>query len=89
MKNTMGIDYKEVEIFVSQIDRGRVTILRGGFSSDDPVTYMDEVVSDYVQNKLHNQFIEIHMDTPQVRVIIEGINELPYISYEEYKQKRK
>lgn len=57
---------------------GKLAILRGGLQSENPVAYMNEAVSEYVGHELHNQFIEIHMDTPWVRVIVSEINELDY-----------
>lgn len=72
--------YPDVDMFQQKIDKGRGTlsILRGGWNHPNPKTYMDEVVSQYVEGKLYNEFIEVHLDIPQVRVIIEGINELDY-----------
>jgi hypothetical protein len=52
--------------------------LRGGLNTNNPTEVMDNAVSRYVDGALHNQFIEIHLDNPWVRVIISGINELDY-----------
>jgi hypothetical protein len=60
---------------------GMMAILFGGMNSQNPKAYMDNAVTDYLQkhgNPLHNQFVEIHMDNPWLRVIVIGINELPY-----------
>lgn len=56
----------------------RLVVLRGGLGEADPQQFMDDVVSDYVQHYGHNQFIEHFLDNPWVRVLIFGINELPY-----------
>lgn len=60
---------------------GRMVILFGGMNSNNPKAYMDNAVTDYLQkhgNPLHNQFVEIHMDNPWLRVILIGINNLPF-----------
>ncbi len=63
--------------------KGKIAILRGGLNSDNPIAVMNNAVSQYVERELHNQFVEIHMDNPWVRVILSGINEL---EYEEFKK---
>jgi hypothetical protein len=82
---------KEVEIFEQPlIDknnkvRGKMAILRGGLRSPNPVAVMNTAVSNYVEREPHNQFIEINMDNPWLRVVISGINE---VDYEEFKDQR-
>lgn len=69
--------HKDVEIKEFHVEKGCViTILRGGLNR--PKSYMDNVVCEYVGHAIHNQFIEIFMDNPYVRVIITGINDLNY-----------
>lgn len=61
--------------------KGRVAVLFGGMNSANPKAYMDNAVYDYLHKQgdsLHNQFVEIHMDNPWTRVIVTGINDLPY-----------
>ena len=72
--------FPDVDIYQSPLkDSSSVLyILRGGWNNPFPKLYMDEVVREFVGSTLHNQFIEIHLDIPQVRVIIVGINDLPY-----------
>ena len=65
---------------------GPVTILRGGWTRPDAKTYMDEAVRQFVENRLINQFVEIHLDIPQVRVIVEGINDLNYVPIREFNE---
>lgn len=64
---------------------GKVAILRGGLNTDNPTAVMNNAVSTYVGTKGHNQFIEIHLDNPWVRVVIGGINE---VKYDEFKDQR-
>ena len=78
--------FKDVQIIESNLQGGgRIAIIRGGFNSPNPKEYMDNVVIDYVQNHLYNEFIEEHLDNPYVRVIITGIDELSYYSYDKRK----
>ncbi len=72
--------YPDVDVYQQLIAEGlaRLTILRGGWTKDYPKQYMDVVVSEFMEGRLHNQFVEIHLDIPQVRVIIEGINDIHF-----------
>lgn len=47
----------------------------------NPTEIMDNAVSKYVDRVLHNQFIEIHLDNPWVRVVVSGINELNFVDF--------
>lgn len=73
----------KIEIFEQELKKGdnkvgKVAILRGGLNSENPTAVMNDAVSTYVGRKGHNQFIEIHLDNPWVRVVIGGINEVEY-----------
>lgn len=57
---------------------GKIAILRGGIGVSNPKAFMDNAVSKYVARELYNQFVEIHLDNPWVRVIIKGINDVQY-----------
>jgi hypothetical protein len=60
-----------------------VTLLRGGFGSENPKSYMDLAVSDFLEKKgrpIYNEFIEIYLDNPYLRVIVTGINDMPFQS---------
>lgn len=78
--------YADVDVFQQKLDRGRgtLTILRGGWNVPNPKAYMDEVVRQFVEDRLYNQFIEIHLDIPQVRMVIEGINDLTFTDISEF-----
>ena len=58
--------------------KGKIAIIRGGLNKENPIEFMNSIVHDYVKNDLYNEFIEIEMDNPWVRVILDGINELEY-----------
>ena len=56
-------------------------VLSGGLGQQNPKGYMDGAVSEFLQRKgnpMYNEFIEIFLDNPFVRVIIVGINDLEY-----------
>ena len=55
---------------------GKLAILVGGLRAEDPKSFMDRAVLNYVGSKLHNQYIEIHLDNPWTRVLTSGINKL-------------
>ena len=56
----------------------RLVILRGGIGEDNPKSFMDDVVSEYTKDYLHNHFIEHTLDNPYVRILIFGINDIGY-----------
>ena len=62
----------------NSIEVGKVAILRGGIGAMNPKAFMDKAVSEYVKYNTFNQFVEIHLDNPWVRVIVKGINEVKY-----------
>jgi hypothetical protein len=64
---------------------GKVAILRGGLGADNPKEIMDNAVSTYVGEKPYNEFIEIFLDNPWVRIIVSGINELNYQEFKDQK----
>ncbi len=73
----------DIKIYEQLLDgeKGTLTILFGGLGENNPKAYMDRVVSDYVANEMYNEFIEVFLDNPYVRVIITGINELELEDY--------
>ena len=48
----------------------------------DPILELDNAVSQYVGNELHSQYIDINMDNPWYRIIIDGINEMEQVNYD-------
>jgi hypothetical protein len=69
--------YPDVQIYEGMTREGlRIAILRGGLGQPNPTEYMDNIVSEYVERRGYNEFIERFLDNPWVRVILEGINEI-------------
>lgn len=73
--------FPDVDVIQTTVDEGRakITILRGGWMKPNPKEYMDEAVRQFVGSNIYNQFVEIHLDVPQVRIIVEGINNINFI----------
>lgn len=76
----MNTKYDDVEIVEFPVRGGKIAILRGGINKSK--TYMDGVVSEYVGQELHNEFIEIFLDNPYVRVVVSGINDFNYEQFD-------
>lgn len=76
--NNRTIDgFNDVQVYEKQLENGVVlVIMRGGLSQPNPKNYMDAAVSEYVQHDPFNEFIEVFLDNPWIRVLIFGINEL-------------
>lgn len=72
--------FNNVEMFEHDLinTKGTVTIFRGGLDSEKPIAYMNAVVIEYVGQRGYNEFVEIHLDNPWVRVVITEINSLEY-----------
>lgn len=68
----------EYDLTKEGVKQGKVAILSGGLHSNNPIAHMNAAVSEYVGRDLYNEFIEIHMDNPWVRVIVSNINDLDY-----------
>lgn len=79
-------DFNDVDIFEQDVVNSRgqhfkIAVLRGGFTQEYPKEYMDNVVLQYTRNCLHNQFVESHLDLPWVRIVLTGINDLDYETF--------
>lgn len=74
----------DIKIYEQLLDggKGTLSILFGGLGESNPKAYMDMVVSDYVADEMYNEFIEVFLDNPYVRVIITGINEIELEDYD-------
>ena len=75
--------FDDVDIKEIRFDgNNKITILVGGFSHPNPKEYMDQVVSEYVSHSSFNEFIEIHLDMPQIRIILKDINRIDFDNYD-------
>ena len=69
--------YPDVVFRCQELDNGAfVCIMRGGLTNDDPSSYMDSVVSEFVGEELYNEFIEEFLDNPWVRIVIFDFNNI-------------
>ena len=66
-----GLEYEE---FVR--NDNNLIIIRGGFETPNPKSYMDAIVMELVQNRGYNQFIEATLTNPYYRILLFNINEL-------------
>ena len=83
---------QNIDIFekVIEQDRGRsfkVAILRANVPCElDKIAainaVMDNAVSEYVGTKGHNTFVEAHLDTPNIRVIISDFNDIEFVPFD-------
>ena len=58
-----------------------IVIIKGGFESDNPTEYMDNVVKDILKslgNPKYNEFIENYLDNPWVRILIFDFNSIEF-----------
>lgn len=70
-----SIKIQESEINLTHGRKGKIAIFMYiGF--EDPVEVLDDAVSQYVGNESYNEFIDIEMDNPQIRLVISGLNEM-------------
>lgn len=59
-------------------EKGKMAVIIGGIGMDNPKPVMDMAVLKYAEKEPINEFVEIFLDNPWVRVIIFGINDLDY-----------
>ena len=81
--NRIKYDYYEIPKTEEIPPEVTVAFLRGGVGEKNPKYYMDNAVSDYLEKKgnpMYNEFIEIFLDNPYLRVVVTGINEMPFKS---------
>jgi len=57
---------------------GKMAVLRVAPQIQDPESIMTKAVTKYVGNNPYNEFVEIYLDNPWIRVIIGGINKLDF-----------
>ncbi len=74
---------QNIEIFEQELTKnnkpvGKLAVIRGGLNTDNPTALLNDAVSKYVNNNGYNEFVEINLDNPWIRVIIFGINDLEY-----------
>lgn len=78
---------EDVEIFEQLLESdnqvvGKIAIIRGGVNTDNPTGLLNNAVSEYVENTGYNEFVEIFLDNPWIRVVMSGINEIDFNKFE-------
>ena len=69
--------YNDVKIEIIN----NIIIINGGYNSDDPQQYMDDVVKYILKllgNPKYNDFIENYLDNPWVRILIFDFNSFKF-----------
>lgn len=82
------VEYFEHGLINKDAERkGTLAILRGGLKSKKPIAYMNAAVSQYVGHEQFNEFVEIQMNNPWVRLILRGINQFKYEPFDSQRLK--
>lgn len=79
-----------VEIFEQFIQNpngspGKIAVFRISPNIEKPKPLMDQAVSEYVGFNPYNEFIEIFLDNPWVRVIVSDIDSLNFVPFKDQK----
>lgn len=61
---------------------GKVALLWGGSRSDTPTSHMNDASCLYVKNEPHTEYIDKRLNQPWLRVILKGLNEIPFRNYD-------
>lgn len=64
---------------------GKIAILRCGSSEGNPTEVINAAVKKYVGVKGYNEFVEIYLDNPWIRVVVGGINEFDFVEFTDQK----
>lgn len=62
---------------------GKLAILTAHPNVQKPKQLMDAAVEKYVGQTAYNEFIEIYLDNPWVRVIVKEINGLDFVPFKD------
>lgn len=72
------VEFFEQDLMENGKSVGKVAIFRGGLNNENPSDLLEKAVSKYVGNRGYNEFVEINLDNPWVRIIVLGINDPKY-----------
>lgn len=79
----------DFKIFEQQLgEKSKFAVIVGGLNSDNPFQEMNKTVVNYCGNTLACQFVEISLTNPWTRVIINGMDTLPFQNFESFLRKR-
>lgn len=60
---------------------GKIAIFRCRSTVDNPTSLINEAISVYVGDKGYNEFVEIHLDNPWIRIVVGGINYFEFVEF--------
>lgn len=81
-KSLQDVEFYEQKLEgLNHQDFGKIAIFRGGLNSATPIVFMNSVVREYVGQQGYNEFVEIHLDNPWVRIVITELNLINFKQY--------
>jgi len=79
----------KVKIFEQQLsEKCKFAIMVGGVSSNNPKKVIDNALAKYVVDTPHNQWVDIKLNNPWIRVITGDIGDLPFQNFETFLKRR-
>jgi hypothetical protein len=81
-----NIKIQESTIDLTNNRKGKIAVFMYA-GAEDPIAPLDNAVSVYVGHHGYTEFVDINMDNPWVRVIIDGINDMEQEDFDPVKHK--
>lgn len=76
------IEKHEVELLPgNQFTRSKIVFLFADPTIENPRPIMESAVQHVIEGSLYNAFIDSHLDNPWIRIVVVGINNLPFEPY--------
>ncbi|MCQ2316311.1 MAG: hypothetical protein MJZ85_06465 [Bacteroidales bacterium] len=76
------IEKYEVELIPgNQFTRSKIVFLFANPEIENPRPIMESAVQYVIEGSLYNAFIDSHLDNPWIRIVVVGINNLPFEPY--------
>ena len=80
----------DIQIFEQKLtDKSKVAILVGGLNTDKPFEFMNQVVCKYCDGQKVVQFVDIKLNNPWTRLVINNLSDLPFVPYSVYLRREK
>lgn len=76
------VEKHEVELRPgNQFTRSKIVFLFANPEIENPRPIMEKAVQHVIEGSLYNAFVDSHLDNPWVRIVVVGINNLPFRPY--------
>ena len=80
---------KKTKIFEQKLsEKCKFTIMRGGLYSNNPFKFISEEVVKYTSSEPCIQFVDIKMNDPWTRIIMNSMEHLPFENFNTFLKKR-